>query len=201
MAQKQVPAPIQSNRCRDLFQVNQTITLSKLSSFQAGRRLFLREKHVADRHAHQYDTSDDGHDDAGVLPGKAVLGHVLDQDARISPDDHQSVGDVMVADHRDGSDHKPDYDDQDCPDRLRNSEAIPADVDQQRRDVRNRRHRDPAEIDAERKADEHFFLLIEFFLQDQLVDVDQAKQDHQHQDHRQADHAVMPTEDPSGVDY
>ena len=89
MAQRQVPAPIQSNRCRDLFQVNQTITLLKLSSFQTGRRLSLREKHVADRHAHQYDTSNDGHDDAGVLPGKAVLGHVLDQDACISPDDHQ----------------------------------------------------------------------------------------------------------------
>ena len=129
--------------------------------------MFLREKHVADRHAHQHDAGDDGRDDARVLPGKSVLRHVFDQDARISPNDHKPVGDIVVADHRDGSDHKPDNDDQDCPDRLGDPEAIPTDVDQKRCDVRDRRHRDPAEIDAERQTDEQFFLLIEFFLQDQ----------------------------------
>ena len=107
----------------------------------------------------------------------------------------------MVADHRDSSDCKSDHDDKNCPDRLGNPEAIPADVDQKCRDVRDRRHRNPAEVDAERQSDEQFFLLIEFFLQDQLVDVDQAQQKHQHQEHRQADHAVMPTEDPSGVHH
>ena len=81
---------------------------------------------------------------------------MLEQDAGVGPDQDQAIGDAFEEYRRDPADQEPGREDQDGPGLFTQPGTAPLEIDQQGRDVGDRRYRDLTEIDRKRQPDEYF---------------------------------------------
>ena len=124
---------------------------------------------------------------------------MLEEYPCIRPDEHRAIGDIVVSPHPRDSNHRPDQENDARPNKVGNTKPIPADTDEEYRDIGDCRDRDPPEVNAERRPDEEFLERGESLGAEDVGNLDEKHEERRHDEDRKTDSVIVPRKYPGDI--